>query len=297
MHIGKTAIRSAVESKSNIYVVGSSHVYWAYDPIEIEKVSGLPANIASNSSQTLEQSYFIIKKLIKKPETKVIFLETYMIKDEERRNTESISFNLAYDYLSFLDRIEVSKYYFDKYDFKYIFNFYKYHQNWKKSSIIKENLRNKKRQLGLEFTRSYHPLKGFVPHKNRKPDLNKNGYKKIPFDYFNKNLEVTNERKIHPQYEIILNELFEECKKRDIKLVLITSPFYYQNVSAELTCEYSNYISKIAKQHNSHLINFNYLYEELNLKRSHFKDSGHLNKYGAALMGKYIGKYTTDLLR
>lgn len=296
MDIGKTAIKSAITSKDQVYIVGSSHVYWAYNPFEIEKVAKLPTSLASSSSQTFEQSYFIIKKLLRNTNTKVIFLETYLINDKENKDIKEDSCNLAFDYLSTLDRIEISKYYLGKIDYQYVFNFYKYHSNWKNSEVIKENLRNSKKFSEVKFTRDYHPLKGFVPHNNRTPDTEGRGYKKIPENYFNNNLKVDKERKINENSEKLLLNLFEESNKNKIKLILITSPFYYQHENAEKTCEYSNYLSKLAKNNGSELINFNYLYEELQLERSYFKDSGHLNKYGAKILGNYLGNYLNSIV-
>ena len=291
MDINKTAVHTGLKSNDNVYIVGSSHVYWAFDPQEIEKISGLKTSLVGSSSQTFEESYFIIKKLIKKPETKIIFLETYMIQDVEYKDVTDSSFSYVFDYFNFIDRLSVSKYYLNKYDVQTIFNFYKYHNNWKDFNIIKENIKNSKKFMEIEFSRNYHPFKGFVPHENRSPDLDEGGYKKIPDDYFYKNLVVKGERKINSKYEKMLDELFELCKQRNIRLVLITSLFYFQNQSAIYTSTYSNYLSKIAEKNNSYLINFNYIYTELKLDRTHFKDSGHLNKYGAKIMGNFIGNY------
>lgn len=291
MNINKTAVHAGLKSNDSVYIVGSSHVYWSFDPFEIEKISGLKTTLVGSSSQTFEESYFIIKKLIKKSETKIIFLETYMIQDIENKDITDTSFSLVFDYFNFIDRSAVIKYYSGKYNVQNIFNFYKYHGNWKDFNIIKENIKNSKEFMGIEFSRDYHPFKGFVPHENRVPDLDEGGYKKIPNDYFYKNLEVKGERKINLKYEKMLDELFKLCKKRNIKLVLVTAPFYFQNQSAIYTSTYSNYLSKIAQKNNSCLINFNYMYTELELDKTYFKDSGHLNKYGAKIMGNYIGNY------
>lgn len=296
MDIAKTAIFTALKSKDSVYIVGSSHVYWDYDPFEIEKISGLKTSIVGSSSQTFEESYFIIKKLIKKPETKIIFLETYMIQDSENKNIKDGSFSLVFDYFNFLDRAEVVKYYLGEYKLQYIFNFYKYHNNWKSIDILLDNIKNKKEfSWRIKFSRGYHPFKGFIPHENRNPDLEEKGYKKIPNNYFDKNLKVDKEKKINPQYEKLLNDLFKLCEENRVKLILVTSPFYFQNQSAEDISLYSNYLVKIAKKNNSDLINFNYLYEELKIDKTHFKDSGHLNKYGAKIMGNFIGNYLKQI--
>lgn len=295
MDIGKTAIKSALASNNQVYIIGSSHVYWAYNPFEIEKISKLSTSLASTSSQTFEQSYFIAKKLLKNKEVKVIFLETYMINDKENKNIKENSWNIAFDYLNVFDRFEISRYYLGKVDYKYVFNIYKYHSNWKKNDIIKENFKNSKESFGIKFTRNNHPFKGFIPHSNRIPDTEGRGYKRIPEDYFDKNLKVVKDKRINIKYEKLLLDLFEECKKNKVKLILITSPFYYQHESAKKICEYSNYLSKLAKNNESELINFNYLYEELELNRSYFKDSGHLNKYGAKILSNYLGNYLKSL--
>ena len=39
MDINKTAVHTGLKSNDNVYIVGSSHVYWAFDPQEIEKIS------------------------------------------------------------------------------------------------------------------------------------------------------------------------------------------------------------------------------------------------------------------
>lgn len=62
MDINKTAVHSGLKSSDRVYIVGSSHVYWSFDPFEIEKVSGIKTTLVGSSSQTFEESYFIIKK-------------------------------------------------------------------------------------------------------------------------------------------------------------------------------------------------------------------------------------------
>lgn len=223
MDIGKTAIKNALVSKAQVYVIGSSHVYWAYNPYEIEKISKLSTSLASTSSQTFEQSYFIAKKVLKNKEVRVIFLETYMINDKENRNLKEDSCSLAFDYLNIFDRAKISKYYLGQIDYKYIFNIYKYHSNWKKFDVIKENFKNSKEFLGIEFTRDKHPLKGFIPHNNRVPDIDRRGYKRIPENHFNKNLKISKEKKINENSEKLLIDLFEECKRKKVKFGIKSS--------------------------------------------------------------------------
>lgn len=292
LNLHRTTINQGIRSNSEIYFVGDSHSYWTFNPLIIENMVKTKTYNLSTSAQPFESTYFILKKILKEKETKLVFVETFSTTRAKKTKEISISARYVYDHFPIVDKFLIMSYYFD--DFfdilKNTFNFHNYHNEWKKSDFfISKKIENR-----LTYRKDFHPAKGYSPHYNTNPSYNKKGYLNIPEEYFDKDILTNDQVKLSPDIEEMLLELFELAKKEKKKIILVSSPFYYQNVYAKENIKKVNYMENLAKKYNIETINFNKKYVELGIKRSHFKDSGHMNIFGAEIISQYIGNYINN---
>lgn len=280
---GKASIRQAFREENDIYFVGSSHVFCSYNPIHIQNRTRFNVGMASSNGQPPIGSYYIIKKLLKKKSTEIIYLDIYMF----TRNSSKLGpHNEVLDTLSIFERYNylkmLNKQRKEKLGFDYLFNLTKYHSNWKRSGLIKANWNNIASYIGLKYSRESHPYKGYYPFT--KAQGNKKLLKQIPDDWFVKNLKSNMIFPIEYYKEEILVKLFIQSKALKKKLILIDAPYY----SAKDNRGEVNYIKMLANKHSIDFIDFNEKYEELGLSKSDFKDTDHTNKYGALKLSNYF---------
>ena len=88
----------------------------------------------------------------------------------------------------------------------------------------------------------------------------------------------------------ILDEMVEICRENNIKLIFCTFPF------AEEEYCYGNAMAEYAEDNDCLYINYFDIMNQLNLSaETDFKDSGHLNKFGAEKVTKHLLEYIAEL--
>lgn len=295
LEVNRTTVKYGLSYNANIYFVGNSHSYWAYNPLIIENITENYTYNISTSSQSLESSYFIIDNLLDKKETKIIFFELFNVYEEQDKKITTPE-KWVYDNFKLIDKIRVMKYYYSNkiLILRNLFNFHEYHSNfWKNKDTFR--IKKKFSTIDLEYTRNFTPLNGYIPHFHRDPSYAKEKYyKNIPKDYFLKNLEVTSKKNIPLKNREILIKLLEKAKEKNKEIIFLISPFYFQNISNYEFLEYINSIQDIIKNYQIEVIDFNSKYTELNIEREDFKDSGHLNYWGANKLSFYLAGYLIE---
>ena len=85
-----------------------------------------------------------------------------------------------------------------------------------------------------------------------------------------------------------MEEIIKDCKQRDIHLVFVVSPeyYYYESIS------YAPLIT-LCKKYNVPFIDKS-KDKEFNLQNTYFKDSLHMNYYGATKWSTFIVKYIQE---
>ena len=304
LEINRTTIKMGLNYNADIYFVGNSHSYWAYNPLIIENetknfwlytnvnVASLSLNFAAvvTLSSSLEASYFLIDYLLEKKETDVIFLELFNIYSQSDKKIGAIE-RIVFDYFPLYYKIKVMNYFYPNITdvIKNIFNFNVHHNFWKDKKFLKKELKFNK--LTLSYSKNFTPFNGYVPHFNREPSHNVNGYKNIPEDYFDFNLNVNTKKEIPEENKEFIQKILEKAKRKNKKIIFLLSPFYYQHISSKEASEYVNFIKDLTEKYGFEIINFNNIYTEVNVKREDFKDSGHLNYWGANKLSFYLSNH------
>lgn len=293
LNINRTTIKMGLAYNANIYFIGNSHSYWAYNPLILEnKTKNLVYNI-STSGQSLESSYFLAKYLIGKKETKIIFFELFNAEISDKKI--DINERVVFDYFPINFKYKTMKYFYkNKVDIlRNIFNFNMHHNFWKNKNIFKKKL--KFDDLDLYYSKNFTPFNGYVPHFNRDPSfIYKNRYKNIPSDYFKNNLKIKSQKELSKESLNLIIDLLEEAKKRNKIIIFLLSPFYFQTISSGEASEYVNFVKNIADFYHFETINFNEMYIQTDITREDFKDSGHLNYWGACKLSNYLSNYLLE---
>jgi len=91
--------------------------------------------------------------------------------------------------------------------------------------------------------------------------------------------------------EAVLVELMNYCEKKDISLLFITCPY----IASEDNKMEHNYIENLVLEHGYDYLDFNDLYEEMDIDfGKDFYNTNHMNVYGAEKFSKYLGNYLKD---
>ena len=107
---------------------------------------------------------------------------------------------------------------------------------------------------------------------------------------FEQLVEIAEDNKLplDKKYEEFLYKMIELVKGTDTELLLLASPY----VISEEKQMRLNTIAEIAKTENIKMINYNQLYDELEIDfKKDFRDEAHVNNDGAAKVTMHLGEY------
>ncbi|MCB0745128.1 MAG: hypothetical protein KDC67_14565, partial [Ignavibacteriae bacterium] len=278
-----------LEEENDILFVGSSHVFATIDIDYIEQKTNSNAFLLATPSQNISQSYHLIKEFLNHKTPKVIFLETYSLKEYAGGDFEShaaydgmrlskTKVEAAYD-ASFNDSIK------DLYSFtNLLIPFYKYHDRWN-GELTEQDFKyfqNATLNKGSEI-----------------PPVNSEF---TPTDFLDYTLsKITEKTALSANIEKRLNDIIAMCDERQIKLVLFSTPYLaHSGYSLENQRKNINYLKDKLNNSAINYLDFNLLYEEININYTDFVDNHHLNYKGAQKVNKYLGdwivsNYKSDL--
>lgn len=253
---------------------GSSHSYATFMPSVIKKETNLNSYNFATQQQPLWISYYYMKESLKYQNPKYFVLEIFMTSADIDYMEEGINRD-AIDKMRFdLNKINVINKSVENIDdrISYYFNLIKYHSRWNelgKTDILSLLPNHKLDAKGF----TYFP-KGDVEIK----DIDLRNYKVIK-ELSNKNYEY-------------LNKIIKLAKDNNIELILVKSPV--QN--SEEKQAYYNKVEQIALENNVKYLNYNFLYNEINLDlKNDFFDYGHLDFDGAKKVSLHFSKYLKEL--
>jgi len=102
---------------------------------------------------------------------------------------------------------------------------------------------------------------------------------------------ITEVNPIPESSEAVLVELMDYCKQKDINLLFVTCPY----IASENNKMEHNYIENLVLEHGYDYIDFNNLYEEMDIDfGKDFYNTNHMNVYGAEKFSMYLGNYLKD---
>lgn len=278
----------ALEKNSvDILMIGNSHSFCTFNPDVLSRVTGLKSFNASMPSQLVDLTWYNLKEQLKSQSPEVIVLEAFTFQGPSPRdifndaNLDSLGFAPSrffaiFDLFSnWKDRGEL------------LTKLYRNHINWSDTKILKSNI---KRITGMEGNENaYTATKGFyVLEGGMSPEVI-GKYRDM------KPEEAVFKGKVS-DYDIeYFKKILEECKKRNIRVVLTMAPMNKYFIGKLDYKKIYESFSALAKEHGVEYLDYNMLYDEVGLTDADFEsvfyNSQHTNVSGAEKVSTHLGKY------
>ncbi|MCI8859450.1 MAG: hypothetical protein HFI71_08025 [Lachnospiraceae bacterium] len=247
----------------DIWFMGTSHVFYAIQPMELWNQYGIRAfDLAAPSSQ-MPQTYWTMMCALQYSQPRVIVLDTYKLHIDVKHQQDRVPHS-GMDRIPFsITKVKGICDIFETWEerFEYLCKFSIYHNRWEE---LKESdfIINRSITKGARF-------------KNKMID--RSDYQQIPKE------DMSDTNTVGFQY---LKKIIEECQRRKIELILIDLPFCSDKKQQQAI----NATSKIAEEY--HVTFLNLAYEEgLIDYKVDFGDESHVNLFGAKKLTQYIGDY------
>lgn len=278
----KRAIEQRPADSIDTLVIGNSHAYCTFDPAVMEQASGKRVFNAGMPDQKIDIMYYNLLETLKTQKPDTIIMEGFVLGRSDSVYQGYIADMDAMD--PGLNKLKACfEIYPDKYDAVRMFiSLYRSHNNWKKPTIIKGNL---KYMLGMV-----------------KPNSNFNGFYSLASRMSDATLQKYRDAgsiKFAPVIDDYTTDYFSRvaklCRDRGIRLVVSMAPFndvYLEKVNYSA---FNEKLSELCKNEGVELVDFNTLYKEVGLEYGDFEDAfhhaQHMNKWGAAKVSKYMAGY------
>lgn len=248
-------ILSAPENTIDYIILGDSEGSTSISPMEIWKNQGYAGYNCGVPGQRLQDTYYLLKRLLKKQSPQVILLETN-------------AFYRNFEYTNALqDVVDEAT--------KVIFPVYKYHNSWKYFNFsMLQNLEHKSKNAKPNV------LKGFHYNIIIKP------YTKGP--YIN---PTSKTKRIDDMPLLYLNKIADLCKTKNIQLILYSAPsplcWTYEKHNAAAAFAEKNQLPYVDLNLNNQQLGIDWSKDT--------RDKGnHLNFYGAKKVTDYMGTYLSE---
>lgn len=281
----KRAIDRRPADSIDLMFIGNSHAYCTFDPAVMEPILGTRVFNAGLPDQKIDMVYFTLQEMLRKQKPDTIVLEAFSF---GRSNSEYAGFVANIDAMSpsLLKFQEAFEIFPDKYDaFRMSFGLFRSHNNWKKPSVIKDNL-----SYMLGRSKDYSKFDGFYPLESKMSAKTIQKYRDA------KDIKFT---PVVDDYSIgYFKRIVRLCKERNIRLVVAMAPFndlYVQKVDY-----YSFYekMNNLCRDEGVEYIDFNKLYKDIGLTYDDFEDAfhhaQHMNIWGAEKVSTYMANYLKD---
>lgn len=278
----KRAIEQRPADSIDTLIIGNSHAYCTFDPSVMEQITGKRVFNAGMPDQKIDIMYYNLLEILKKQKPDTIIMEGFAFGRSDSAYQGYIAdmdaMNPGFNKLKACFEI-----YPDKYDALRMFiSLYRSHNNWKKPSIIKDNL---KYMLGID-----------------KPDKSFNGFYALSTRMSGRTLQKYKDAesiKFAPVIDDYTADYFRRivklCREKGIRLIIAMAPFndvYQEKVDYPA---FSKKLSELTESEGVELVDFNMLYSEVGIEYGDFEDAfhhaQHLNKWGAEKVSRYMANY------
>lgn len=249
----------------DILFVGDCEVYESFSPKVMEKY-GIKVYVRGSAGQTLCQSYYLLKEMLKKETPKIVVLNVLAMKYE---NTQKESYNrMTLDGMRWswekVNAIKESMLEEEKF-IEYLFPILRFHSRW--NDLKKEDFK-------YLFNKPIISEKGYLKNMEIRP------IGKLPepkpladYEFSKKNYEY-------------LDKMTKLCKDKKIRFILVKAPILYPHWYDE----WDRQISSYAEKNNIEYINYIRLIAKIGLdfKKDTYDAGLHLNFYGAEKLSRYF---------
>jgi len=271
-----------LEDENDILFVGSSHVFTAIDADFLENRTNANVFLLATPSQNISQSYYLIKEFLKHKKPKLLFLETYSLKEYvgddfvshsayDGMKLSKTKIEAAYD-ASFHDSIN------DLYSFSsLVIPLFKYHNRWN-GELTKQDFEY--------FDNTYLNKGSEIPTANSE-------FTPTDLEFIDYDLSKINEKTVlNPDIESKLKAIIQLCEQNNIKLVLFSTPYLaHHGYSVGNQIKNTNYIKSTIKNELINYLDFNLLYKEIDIRYTDYIDSHHMNYNGSKKVNTYLGEW------
>ncbi|MBR6329434.1 MAG: SGNH/GDSL hydrolase family protein [Lachnospiraceae bacterium] len=259
--------------RPEVIFLGASTVHYCISPDYLYKCSGITSYDRSNASQTLWQSYYLLKDTLTVSKPKLVALDVSFLKNgeefiEEPSNRKVIEH--MRDPVSKLGAVLSSAGDFEQ-PAGYFIPVLRYHSRWK--DLKEEDFR-------YAFNAPCVTYDGYLMDSS------------IPEEQHIYEPEPIDDPSFAPKAEEYLDRIIELCKNEGIELLLMKTPTFVNSWHTE----YDEALEKKAGSNGIRYINFSPLADEMGIRvRTDYIDDGeHMNISGAHKFTEYLGEYINN---
>lgn len=275
----------------DIAIYGSSRAYCSYNPKIIDSVLKTRSFNFGNDAQRVIVSKYILKETLKDIKPKLVVLDVYPPSISNPVGEKALAYQMkSYYYYNFS---------FDK--FKSVLEVFPF-ENAK--NLIFPALKRNDFKYDLEFKKSndyIHPrqakaseYRGFI------------GYDLVMKEKINlstKQIKALGEKvksntssydKFSEEEISSLVGFIEYAKKENAEILLVVAPYYSAFKEKGGYAEFHNFITKLSREHNFNVLDFNLHWDKIKYNYKDFKDKGHLSSIGANKTSKYLADYVAE---
>ena len=250
----------------DVWFLGNSHMYDSIYPMELWDKYGIRSYNLAASLSGIPQTYWTMMCALEYSEPKIIVLDVYKVHQNKKYQGEK-KVHLGMDSIP----LSVTKirgicdlFGTQEKRFEYLYNFSIYHNRW-------EELEEGDFHVQISAAKGARTLNGIKDFSD---------YRVIGKECKSKRTDTVG--------FCYLKKIIEECRKRDIKLVLTAIPFRSKKKEQEAL----NAVTELAREYGVPYLNM--AYDDLLDYGVDFANKGHVNMFGAKKMTHYIGDYLTE---
>lgn len=262
------------EKKNDIdlVVIGSSNSFCTVNPLVLYEEQGIAAYNFGSSSQPMNISALYLKETLKRQKPKVVALEVNMMAGDTINSKNEAGLRWGYTDLPLsVDKLMCIYQSVGKLDaeyFSYVFPIFRYHNRWKELSKV-------------DYTYFYQDKTNYTKGYLKTQSVTEQAVNLSDYEY-------EGEAWIGEANIVCLDEMVQLCDKNNVELLLFKSPKEnWHRYETEA-------VRELAEERGLQFVDYNELYHngELELDTTaDFRDSDHLNDFGAKKVTSHLGAY------
>ena len=248
----------------DVWFMGTSHIYYAIQPMELWEQYGIRSYNLAAPSSTIPQLYWTLMCALEYGQPKVVVMDTYKAHVDKKRQDQDKLIHIAFDSIPLsAAKIRGICDMFDTWEdrFEYFCPFSVYHNRWEELSEADFHIQPYATKNALFKSKT----------------VDNSAFRRIARD------DMAGTDNTAFRY---LEKIIRECQKRGIQLILTDIP----SCLADNMQRSVNAVQKVAQEHS--LVYLDMAYDEGLLDYSmDFADKAHVNLFGSEKLTKYVGDY------